>query len=110
MPRDPSYVAPQPFDPLGALIYYLCVTRAIETGGLILPSSQFVASELELQIVEPGSTRAKNDRVQTLWEDLVWMNEQHLLFNEEPHPPGAFFRVLSQHNVNQRIRQFPGIE
>src|ERR1017187_7980429 len=110
MVRDPSYEHPQPFDPLGALIYYICVTRSIESGGLVLPSSQSISDELALRVDDQGRTRSANDRVQVSWEDLVWMNQERLLFNEQQYSPSEFFRTLSQHNVNQRIWHFPGVE
>jgi hypothetical protein len=97
----------KPLDPLGAVVYYSCVTGALESGGLILPSTATIADSLRIFRPLDQLVRAHDDRVQRLWNDLVWMNDHNILFNEQPRPKSEFFLSLSQHNVNRRIQRFP---
>jgi hypothetical protein len=101
---------PSPLDPLGALIYYLCVTEALQAGGLIVPSSSSISKQLTVE--QRGTDcRARDVRIQAVWEDLFWISQSGLLFHEPQYPKANFCRGLSQHNVNRRISQFrPGFE
>src|SRR5258708_4486740 len=97
-------------DPVGALIYYLCVARAIEGGVNRVPSSHEIARLLELR-PEKSLRRALDAEVQSLWEDLSWMKHEKLVFDESPPKPAEYWRPLSQHNVNLRMRSFhPGFD
>ena len=102
MPTDDAR-PPTRLDPLGALIYYLCVTDAIKGGDLIVPGSQRIADEL--------AARRGGGRVAVLWADLWWMQEKKLLFDERPIAKSQYFRKLAQRNVNERMNKFkPGFE
>src|SRR5207247_2226031 len=99
-------------DPLDALIYYLCVSQAILRGDYIVPASHVIAA----QLVTKKSNRndhgvGEESPAVKLWQDLLWMHRNKLLFDERELPKSSFFRNLAQHNVNERIRKFqPGFE
>jgi hypothetical protein len=102
---EPLTTLIEPQDPLGALIYYYCITEAVKAGDLVVPSSRVISNRL--QITRTGAERRAIDQeVQHWWEDLQWINEQGVLFNERPHTPEEFIVSLSQHNVNRRIQRF----
>jgi len=108
--RVPPAAMLPPLDPLGSLIYYLCVAEGLKDGGLRVPSSGRVSTLLAIETV-PGTLRARDARVQALWEDLQWLNRAGVLFHEQPYREDEFYRRLAQHNVNARMRQFrPGFE
>jgi hypothetical protein len=96
---------PEPtlLDPLGALIYYLCVSEAKKKAGRV-PSIQKISELLK------GGDKPINPRIGLLWEDLLWLKENELLLSE--HEPEAFVpRSLASHNVNSRIKNFvPGFK
>jgi hypothetical protein len=103
--------APSPkLDPMGAIIYYLCVTEAIKQGSLEVPSSQKISSMLD--VADNGTpVHAHVDR---LWRDLQWMDQEKLLFHEQQADDSKYRdsfapRSLAAHNVNRRIEHFhPG--
>lgn len=93
-------------DPIGALILYLAVVEAIKSGDLIVPSSQRI-SDLLHRGADPEHEQLPDDPpVELLWADLSWLNESRLLFNEHQYSKTEYFRTLSQHNVNERLRHF----
>jgi hypothetical protein len=95
-----------PLDPVSALAYYLCVAKAIERGRYLVPSSHEIADLLELR---KGERVALHDETQRLWEDLWWLKEKKIPFDERPADAEEYWRRLSQHNVNAKMRSFrPG--
>src|SRR5437660_147617 len=112
MSPDAASTMPTKLDPLGSIIYYLCVTQAIKQGTYDVPSAQTIS--LMLKLTDGKTGKPTNSQVAQLWNDLQWMNREKLLFHEQqpndskysasfvPHP-------LSAHNVNIRIENFhPG--
>jgi hypothetical protein len=98
-------------DPVGALIYYLCVRGAIAGGHNQIPSSHEIARLLKIREGGNGRRTAINADIQCFWEDLLWLKESQLLFDETPADPKDFGRPMSQHNVNERIQSFyPGFD
>jgi len=98
---------PTVLDPLGSLIYYLCVSEAIHDGVFIAPSSQKIAKELKLEGGKSGMP--VNPLIRELWNDLSRMNQTRLLLNETAHRDSEYFLGLAQHNVNRRMQRFrPG--
>jgi hypothetical protein len=102
---------PTRFDPLGALIYYLCVRQAIERGDYRVPSSHKIAAQLALKRDQGGNRVPRSPSVLRLWDVLSWMNDKKLLFDARRLDKSQFIRELSQRNVNDRIKKFrPGFE
>jgi hypothetical protein len=110
MKSDGTLLSSTDLDPLGTLIYYLCVTSAIRRGGYKIPSSQKISRMLRIRKVK-GKRKAIDPRIHHLWVDLLWMHGQKLLFDEEQANESRYFLPLSSTNVNKRIKGFrPGFK
>jgi hypothetical protein len=73
-----------------------------------VPSSHLISNQLRVK-TEEGLRIPMDPKVQCLWQDLKWMKEQELLFDEHKPDASAYCRPLSQHNVNVRFSRFrPG--
>jgi len=101
-------------DPLGTVIYYLCVTEALKGGSLDVPSSHKISKMLKIE--DKGEQKPIDPCIDRLWSDLQWMNQEGILFHERQtddlHYLRSFTpRMLAAHNVNIRIQNFhPGFE
>jgi hypothetical protein len=104
MPRAEENLDGPRLDPVGALIYYLCVTVAIEGGAFLVPSSHHISRLLAIRRAK-NVPEAVDHLVQSLWQDLWWIGQQ-TFFDERPPDPSDYWRSLAQHNVNARMQQF----
>jgi len=102
-------------DPLGTVIYYLCVTEALKGGSFDVPSSHKISKMLKIG-EDKEEPKPVDPRIDRLWNDLQWVNREGLLFREpqtgDLHYLRSFTpRALAPHNVNIRIQNFhPGFE
>lgn len=102
MNPDPAPAKPTLLDPIGAIIYYLCVTHALKVGWLGVPSSEVIRKMLRFK-KEKVNARSKpaDPHVWRLWNDLKWMDHEGLLFHEV-HEPG-YVRSFTPHPLSQRV-------
>jgi hypothetical protein len=100
-----SKLEPTLLDPIGSVIYYVCVTEAIKSGTWTVPSSQKISEMLEVHGKKPLDAQ-----VDCLWRDLGWMIDAGLLLSEHS-PSDADYRKsfephsLTQVNVNKRLQK-----
>jgi hypothetical protein len=95
---------PTHLDPIGAIIYYICVTEAKRSGNWAIPSSHKIALMLN------GTDNKPNAQVEHLWSDLQSIIDGKFLFDERTHHEKRYHpllhHALTQRNVNERIRNF----
>ena len=106
---SPTPPAPKPtqLDPIGAIIYYICATDAKKSGRWLIPSTHKIAQRLR------GGANKTDVQVDHLWQDLQWIIDRRLLFDERTHDDPRCHplehHAPSQRNVYDRIRHFyPG--
>jgi hypothetical protein len=98
-------------DPLGTLVYYLCVRIAVAEGGVRVPSGQTISKMLGVE--KKGRKIAINidPRARQIWSDMLWMHKGKLLFDERPVDESKYSLTLAVTNVNKRINSFrPGFK
>ena len=81
-------------------MYYICIDRAMKSGGLKIPSSREVAQMFNQQ------TGAMHAEIAALRADLKWMYVQGLLFKELPIEPELFLVSPKQPTVNKLLSNF----
>lgn len=103
-PSTPPPRRPKELDPLGAIIYYICVTQAKKSGKWLIPGHRKIERMLKNIDNKPIP------QVEQLWNDLQWIIEMKLLFDESTQVDSRYHpllhRGLSQHQVSERIDEF----
>jgi hypothetical protein len=98
-------------DPLGTLVYYLCVSIAVGEGGVRVPSGQTISKMLGVAKNGKKPPTRIDPRARQIWSDMLWMHEERLLFDETPVDELQYWLTLSVTNVNRRINGFrPGFK
>jgi hypothetical protein len=111
MAPDPIFATSTRLDPLGTVIYYLCVCIAIADGDMRLPSGQTISKMLGVAKKGRKAASCVDRQTRQIWSDMLWMHKEKLVFDEKPVDESLYWLALSATNVNKRIKGFrPGFK
>jgi hypothetical protein len=114
MAPNPPFAASSRLDPLGTVIYYLCVCIAVTDGDMRIPSGQTISKMLGTPTGKGTGRKAVrhiDGRTLQIWLDMLWLHKEKLVFDEKAVDESEYWVTLTSTNVNKRINAFrPGFK